>query len=376
MTHETILFCLNKKKPDTMAPLAKLPKNTNDSGAAVAAMFLQASDIPELSRFLANGFNLPVDCELFSPDVLRWKYLDCRGTALSSRSLIVRKNGNIIGHVGLCTTSFIIPGEPPQQIDSVHLIDLLASRDYPTVGLFLMKHAFRKISTQYAIGMSAEARKIARILGYRVICNVPIFCNIIRPLYRLKAEPSTLRKYLGVGKDLVSVLWSCSRPPQVNLRLCRVDVFGGEIEGIIRACKREWIYTERSKELLNYFLRYPKGNVTGWLLHEGTIPVGFAILSISVEGRIRKAKIVDCFLNSGDPEKWHSAVEALLQELKGRSVDLITSYATAPEMLQALKNNGFYQRDSTPFYLRDPSQLIPTNLSFYFMPLEADHAYL
>ena len=46
---------------------------------------LTQADLPELSRFLAAGFQAPPEADFVAPEVLRWKYLEPAGWAIGEK---------------------------------------------------------------------------------------------------------------------------------------------------------------------------------------------------------------------------------------------------------------------------------------------------
>ena len=73
---------------------------------------LRRADIPELSRFLINGFGDPATSSFFSHEVLSWKYFDGPSgpSEDSACSLIARSADKIIGHIGICIRQLIVSG--------------------------------------------------------------------------------------------------------------------------------------------------------------------------------------------------------------------------------------------------------------------------
>ncbi|MHC5541655.1 GNAT family N-acetyltransferase, partial [Singulisphaera rosea] len=67
---------------------------------------LHDDDLEELSRFLTEGFHAPRESAFAAPDVLRWRYLEPIGDDASPRSYVARAEGRIVGHVGVCRTTF------------------------------------------------------------------------------------------------------------------------------------------------------------------------------------------------------------------------------------------------------------------------------
>ncbi len=107
-------------------------------------------ELPELRRFLVQGFGGDASAVCFDERVLHWKYFLPIGNDSSSRSLIVRHEGKIVGHIGMCPREFYVPGKG--RVSTVHFIDWLASREHPLVGVTLMMRGCEMAQTQYGVG--------------------------------------------------------------------------------------------------------------------------------------------------------------------------------------------------------------------------------
>src|SRR4051794_31773157 len=108
---------------------------------------LRPDDLPELSRFLLDGFHAPSDADFAAPDVLGWKYLDPIGGVDAPRSFVASEGGRIVGHVGICPTVFEGMGLPSGGITTLHMVDWLGSRAHRAVGSALMRHAHQEART-------------------------------------------------------------------------------------------------------------------------------------------------------------------------------------------------------------------------------------
>src|SRR5262249_11688961 len=128
--------------------------------------------------------------------------------------------------------------------------------------------------------------------------------------------------------------------------------------------------------LLNYYLQFPRHNISGWLLEKDSECIGFALLALIEKPGLRHGRIVECFLRPNELNLWCDALLALRVELERMNPDLITSYASTPWMSEALRRSGFFRRGRVPFLLRDPKKLVDRSRPFHLSYLEADLAYI
>jgi hypothetical protein len=335
---------------------------------------LQPDDVRELSRFLVRGFNLPADTSCFSEKTLRWKYLE-PAAGPAPASLIARANGGIVGHIGFCTRSFLVRGEHPREVPTTHPIDWLASPDHPSVGLQLLLRGLGTTPTHYSVGGNPIARKMLLALGFQRRALIPIYHKILRPMHRrLGSTRGLLRTWLGAARDLT--LWWRQRPkPRLPIQLSSVSGFASLSSGLASG-PQPLLFTTRTPALLDHFLAYPDGCISGWTIHHGGRLLGHALLSIIRAGRLRQGRLVECFLEGTDGALWQSAVAELTGELGRQAVDEVTCFASTPWLQQALRENGYREAGALEFLLRDRGNLLPTAIPWHITQLEADHAYL
>jgi hypothetical protein len=337
---------------------------------------LQAGEEAELSRFLTRGFQLPADVECMSAEVLRWKYLG-PSARQGPASLIARAGGQIVGHVGLCPRTFVGQADGSREVSTTHPIDWLASPEHPSVGLLLLLRGFGSTQTQYSIGGTGVAQKVLQAIGFERRCRIEVYRKIMRPIHHSAAtRQGLLRKVLGAARDLVQT-WPYGEPaPGRRLELRRVTAFGPETADVLSRCRGPLLFSSRTPDLLNDYLRYPSGSISGWSLHEAGRPVGLALLSVLREGKVRRGRLAECFLEDTDEALWQAALAVLTAELRQQSADDVTCFASTPWMARALQQNGYRPTHTTEFLLRDRNKLLPRDLPCHLTQLEGDHAYL
>ncbi len=338
---------------------------------------LQPEWIPELADFLRTGFQAPAEAAFAAPEVLQWKYFDPDGSNLTTRSLVARENGEIIGHVGLCPTTFI-NNSSCLELPSLHMIDWLAPACHAPIGTMLMLQAFRQAKSQFAIGGSAEGRRVTDRVGYKTIASVATYGKTLNPNYslRLESDSQLWKRPLRLARDYARIFTHRAGNPKLILATKRVPFFGAEIGSLVNSCKISEIYTIRTPERLNHFLRHPHQQVSGWLLTEFDKIRGFALLNVEQRGRVRCGKIVDLFLDCPDIDLWQAALCTLTSELRGQKSDFVQCYSTTSWLNQALERNGYIHQGLRDFHMRDTLQLIAADSTFYLTQLEADHGYL
>jgi len=332
---------------------------------------LAPDDIPELSRYLTEGFRAAPDAPFAAPDVLRWKFFDPRGSSDAPRSWVARDDeGRLIGHLGLCPSAFLGDGVPGGEVATLHMIDWLSTRPGSGVGARLMLRAHQGVPTAYGFGGSAAGRAVIGGGGYKLVGMVPVYQRVLRlgPSWRAG-------RLAHWGRDLLRALRHRPLTPRTPVELRAVASFGAEIDPVLAAYQRVAVVTDRRPALLNHMLRYPRGGITGWLLTQGGRVRGVGLLSLVEQEGTRVGKVVDCVLDDPDPDLGHAAHFALTDELARQGADRATAFASTEWATRALRACGFVTRHSLEFRLRDKGGLIPEGAVFHLTPLEADYAY-
>jgi hypothetical protein len=160
-----------------------------------------------------------------------------------------------------------------------------------------------------------------------------------------------------------------------ELNLEPVQAFSEEISQLFGRAQQQFVCTSRSPELLNYLLRFPGGNVRGWVCKSAGRLVGFALTSVGERDGIRMGKILDCWLAESDAAVWKSAIQALTQKLREAGCDVAHTMGSAPWFLRALRASGYFRRGRGTFFLRDLRNSVPLNLPFHLTLIEADQGY-
>lgn len=337
---------------------------------------LEPEEIPELGRFLARGFGRPDGSVPFSEDVLRWKYFEPLGVETGPRSFVVREDGPFLGHIGVCPRVLTPPPGTGPSVSSAHPIDWIASKDKRGTGLALMRQVFEGSATQYAMGGTEVAKKVQTMLGYETASRVRAYFKVLRPSYRLRGPGNkTFGRLARFGNDVARAAARIGRGPR-RLDAVRVDRFGPEVDALVAGCECPAGFTTRSAGLLNYYLRFPRKTFTGWTLHDGPRPAGFALLNLVRAGGVVNGRLVECFLTRPEARDWGAAVAALTHELAGQGADYVTCLASTPWMEGALRANGFAGRPAEDFRVRDPGRALPAGMTVHVTQLEADHGYL
>lgn len=339
----------------------------------------RSSDVPELSRFLTEGFGAPSDARFARPEILRWKYLDKPASVDSPRGYVARAGGKIVGHVGFRTGSFVVPKPGDDQgfheVSTLHIIDWLALPEHRGLGARLMMRAHRHADTQFGLGTTAAARKVGEAFDYQLIHEIPLYRRPFNPMYRLRERDAPFWKRSARAARDAARLIARPAPREIDLESRRVERFGEEIVEFWNRRSRRVIRMSRSADMLNYLLRFPEGSITGRLFVAHGEPAGCGIVGVVPRGHVLAGKIVECRDLGDSIDETRRAIVALTATLKAKGADFAECWASDPDLAIALEQAGYYRAGFASFHLRDRKKLIPRDIPFYMTPLEADYAY-
>jgi len=326
---------------------------------------LTEESLKDLSLFLSDAFPEPEHRYLFQPEVLRWKYLEPIGTETASRSLLLYEEGRIVAHVGLHLGTFA-------GVKGVFPFDWVAKGTKGPNGLMLLLRLHRLADIQYILGCTEAAAKVFERSGYHIATIAPQFQKVlVADAWRhIHASQPLAKKIILLTLDRFQSVVRPGRPPRVRTELRPVKRFGSEVKEIWQ--QGPPAIGDREPELLNHFLRFPPGTIRGWHLHDGSSRIGFALANVISHGPVRVGKVLDCCLGTADPDRWHAAYFAIIQELRALGCQQVSAYGTTPWTAAALRANGFFERGHTPLHWRDAKKKIPLDRPFHLTYLEAD----
>ncbi len=342
----------------------------------------QPDDLEDLARFLTDGFHVDPASDFAAVRVLRWKFLDPGGDDGGglARSYLARDEaGSIVGHVGICRTSFEGASVAGGSVPTLHLIDWLGSPGHPGLGVSLMRLGHGQAPTQFFIGGSEAARAIGPRAGYATRPPISVYSAVLRPAHWLRASgPGRAGRWARFGRDLARGVRGRPRPVAAP-ELRPVSAFGDEVEEIAARAGAFSILTRRTAGRLNHLLAYPRGGMTGWHLVDPSGRIrGFAVLGLVPQhgGRVRLGKVADLVLDDPEPAAWHGAADSLRRELGRQGADVVQAFAVPGWVAEGFSRAGFRRAFPLNFMVRDRKGLLPAaDVPMHITPLEADYAY-
>lgn len=330
-------------------------------------------DLDALEGFLRETSGAPLDARWCAADVLRWKYFD--GRAGAPLSYLARREGRVVGHIGLVRRSLDVPdGDRRRSLTGVHFIDWAVALDARAAGALLLLRGLSGVDVAYLLGGSSDGKAVSQAAGFAQRPAVPVFERVLRPWYRLGSErPPRWRNVAAGARDLVRRGVARPTPPRLPVALERCAELGEQAASILAAAPRRMVYPERSVRLLNHYLRCPVGEVTAFLARWGGQPVGVVMLTVVTTAGVRLGRVVECLVASESVEAWHATMCAVVAESERQRVDVISSYGSTEVMQRACAAAGLRRTRLQPFFVRDRTRLLP-DIPMHITHIEADHA--
>ncbi len=332
-------------------------------------------DIPALRALMAEaGLRLPNS----EPESLHWKYWRERPDWPGPRSFVMTRGGEILAHAGVVPGAFLFQGQgsgaTPQRVRALHVIDWAARPSAIGAGASLMKHLAQATDALLAIGGSAQTLRLLPHLGFRPLGTATCYVRPLRPVRIL--TPSTHPVSRLLPRFARSVLWSLHAPSGGidGWSIHRIEAADlSRVASLLPAPAGGMGVLERGKDLFHYSLACPIVPMELYAIERAGQPRGYFLLSFA----LRQARLVDYWVNSGDPADWRALIKcAVAQAKQHSSCAELATWASDAVSSKSLLESGFHQRGALSVQIlaaRNPQLTIP---SLRVQMLDNDAAYL
>jgi hypothetical protein len=278
---------------------------------------------------------------------LQWKYWRERPDWCGPRSYVLTDGQELVAHCA------IVPGtlrSEKGEASVVHLIDWAARRSVAGAGILLMMHVARSSDFLLGIGGSRDTLAIMPKLGYQSCGMVTGYVRTLAPLGILKRPvPSSWKLLPRIAR---STYWTIAAPrcELAGWEVRRIRT--GEVErvcGAFPAPRPGLAVLGRNVEVLRHALLCPIVPVELYALERARKVGGYFLLSYAPG----QARLVDCWMNSGDPADWRAVIHGAVQQARHRGgVAELTAWSSDPTLDSVLSECGCHARMTLPLYLR------------------------
>jgi len=282
------------------------------------------------------------------PRSLHWKYWQERGDWKQPRSFVLTDDSQLIAHGALVPGALLTQS---RRETAAHVIDWVARRGEIGAGVVLMKHIAQQVGALIAIGGSDDTLRILPHIGFQGIGLATSYVRPLFPLRRLHGNEN--RDWKTLPRIVRSLAWRAAAPTAVGAgwrtRPVADDAGLEQLAAVLPTATANLTVLERSVGLFRYMLRCPIVSMQLYALERAAQLRGYFLLA-SAPGQVR---IVDCWVNSGDPSDWRSMLLcAVAQAKQDAQASELVIRASDPLLTTVLLRCGFHRRGETPIRLR------------------------
>jgi hypothetical protein len=320
-----------------------------------------------VASLLASVFRVPSDSPFLDRRLLSWKYFEGGAPWGEARSYVLLQGEAIRAHCGVVPLSLHFSGK---RVSSAYFTDWAGDRHLPGSGVMLMKKLMCRAETAIVVGGSDDTRALLPKIGFVLVCDVASFVRVQRPWLQLRTRPKEpIAK--ATARLLRNTLWSGSSigPIPERWRATRNDAF----TSAAGPYDSPHPTPSRDDEDLNYWLRCPAAEISGYQIQRSGSVVGHFLLS-RVGGQTR---ISDIRVYSADIADWTIAYR-LAARSAAEIADTceVVAAASTPFASHSLAASGFRNRGSAPLFLYDPHKRLFGAPSIFWNMIDGDAAYL
>ena len=327
------------------------------------------SELDDVRALLLSTFQVQADAPFANADLLRWKYFDPGRNGGSPRSFIMKQANQAVAHLGISPVRLLLPG---REVPGQCFMDWAGTRGLPGVGVVLMKRLMQTSEVGVVAGGDEPTRAVIPELGFAPYGSLEYFVRIIRPLKRyLERSFPSGSNWKDLARLARNAVW------RVSPLLPAPEAWS--VKPVSRFEAGAWYnwptstltLTRRDPDVLNYWLRCPRGAFSGFELFFAGQRCGYFLLN-KIAGQTR---IVDLRVGAEEPQAWQAAF-TLASRAAAEDPDTSEIFAVAsnPLVKEAIRRNGFRKRHQAPLFIYDPGNLMADHRPLHWNPIDDDTA--
>jgi Acetyltransferase (GNAT) domain len=337
---------------------------------AEAIRATEHKDLPALAKFLIRVYQFVPSDHHADTQLLEWKYLRPRPAWEGSRSYLLEKNEGIIAHCGIVPVTFHTPDGT--EIKTLTMTDWGADPAVPGAGIRLFRKLMDKVPASFVIGGAPVTQLIIPRIGFRQMGEASTYSAWLRPWREFRTRrPRNRRSLLRLAHGLSHRALIRSRE-SAGWSLTPVHEFDDSLLPVLKSTKRAWTFCERTLEDLNYLLKCPQLEMTGFLLKRQERIMGYCVIGRSEW----EARLLDIVVDSVDASDWKHACAAVTQAAYlDPAVCRIRAQASFPTLSEALSRSGYWLQYKEPIMIHDSQKLLEHAFPINFQFFDGDSGY-
>jgi hypothetical protein len=334
-------------------------------------------DTEQIAALLGAAFQAAAGAPFTAPALLHWKYFESFGEGSLPRNHVLVQGQTIVAHcvampLPLCVPRAAAP-ERVERLSAVCFMDWVAGRELPGAGAILMKKLMSQAQVAVVAGGSATTRSVIPRLGFEPRGSLRVFARVLRPWRQARTRPSAgpLRDAARLARNTA---WS--RMPLGTIaaewRAIPVRRFDDDDDDGA-AWQGEAIHVQPTAAFLNYWLRCPAAQLSGFEIVRGEERRGRLLLS-RVRGQTRLAGL---WLRTSTLHDLQQAYRlATRAASQTREASEMVAFASTAVESRALGSCGFRERDIRPLFVHDPAGRLPRDMPLVWNSINDDAAYV
>ncbi len=300
------------------------------------------------------------------PEILKWVLSDRNK---NSRSIVAEIDKRIVGHIAYVSSEYEYKGK---HYTGVFTIEWIVNPQFSgQVGLKLYSKVLKMGDFTFIIGGTEVVNQIYPLLKFGQPLHILKFLKITKPLkYFQSLENKIWKRFAKTIYYSRHFIFSKPSVATSAVTLCPLEqgdgVFSGSDPSIaVNACKEEH---------LDWLLKAPNIKSHLFTIKRSNIPVGTAICYTQSILDSMSGRIVHISLLPKEKLIWDQVLQKLEEFLTNQGCCVITTLASYPPFIDALKSRGHVITHELPFWLRDRKKQF-YDASWHLTYLEGDLAY-
>lgn len=336
------------------------------------------SDLDAVAEALVAGFKAAPDAPFVDRRLLQWKYFEAGPRWEGARSYVLRQGNDVQAHCGVWPINMCFAGGI---VTCLCFTDWVGSRKFRGAGSLLKKKMMSFAETSISVGGSDNTRAVNPRLNFQVTGKVGIFARVVRPCKQFRTRPTE-----GIGKDVArlarNLMWSRATAGAIpeDWSVARLQSFDSVLAPVLNRLPQTAHPTpERCVDYLNYWLRCPAAEITGFSILKGGQVRGYFLLT-RMGGQARIIDIRLIHVEDADRDKqsdWNAAygLAAKMAEADPETCEIL-AVASTEFAQEALLSSGFRRNGSFPLALYDPQRKLRAAPAIFWNMIDGDTAYL
>ena len=308
---------------------------------------------------------------MFERQHLYWKYWAPREGWRGSRSYVLTRNGEIIGHAAVVPA---VCSSGTDRLKLLHVIDWAARADTRGAGNTLMRHIGTLADAIVTSEGGDAALRLLPFIGFTQSNTVvTLYARPVRPLLYLNGAERP--RWRAAARCIRNTIWALRAPAAAPAARRARPVPSGQVAAASipwPVPKHGTAVLERSATVMSYWLQCPATPMELYVVNNGSATEGYFVLAFAPG----QARLADCWLDSDAPAAWEALVHlAVRQATRHEEVAEVAAICSERLLASALERCGFHARAARPLFVCPADGIRLPAATIRIQMLDDDAAY-